>query len=88
MSSSYILKITTGNCTISGDYYILNEPMIINFTNSTCFIEGTQISLENGLTKNVEDITYDDELLVWNFDEGKFDIAKPVDTKTETSVKI
>ena len=75
-SSSY--HNITGSYTISGDYYILNEPMIINFYTSTCFIEGTQISLENGLTKNVEDITYDDELLVWNFDEGKFDTAKPI----------
>jgi hypothetical protein len=68
----------TGSYTISGDYYILNEPMIINFYTSSCFIEGTQISLANGLTKNAEDITYDDELLVWNFDEGKFDTAKPI----------
>lgn len=68
----------TGSYTISGGYHILNEPMIINFYTSTCFIEGTQISLGNGLTKNVEDITYDDELLVWNFDEGKFDTAKPL----------
>ena len=70
----------TGSYTISGGYYILNEPMIINFCTSTCFIEGTQISLGNGLTKNVEDITYDDELLVWNFDEGKFDTVKPIVT--------
>ncbi len=42
-----------------------------------CLIEGTQITLADGSTKAVEDITYDDELLVWNFYEGKFDIAKP-----------
>lgn len=60
----------------------LNGPITINITDYTyyeaCFIEGTQISLANGLTKNAEDITYDDELLVWNFDEGKFDTAKPI----------
>ena len=42
-----------------------------------CLIEGTQITLADGSTKAIEDITYDDELLVWNFYEGKFDIAKP-----------
>ncbi|MEG1752085.1 MAG: leucine-rich repeat protein, partial [Clostridia bacterium] len=29
-------------------------------------------------TKKIEDITYDDLLLVWNFDKGKFDQAKPL----------
>lgn len=43
----------------------------------TCLIEGTQITLADGSTKAIEDITYDDELLVWNFYEGKFDKAKP-----------
>ena len=42
-----------------------------------CMIEGTQITLANGSTKAIEDITYEDELLVWNFYEGKFDKAKP-----------
>ncbi len=43
-----------------------------------CLIQGTQISLANGKTKSIENITYEDDLLVWNFDEGKFDTAKPV----------
>lgn len=43
----------------------------------SCLIEGTQITLADGTTKAIEDITYDDELLVWNFYEGKFDKAKP-----------
>lgn len=42
-----------------------------------CLIEGTQITLADGTTKAIEDITYDDELLVWNFYDGKFDKAKP-----------
>lgn len=43
----------------------------------SCFIEGTQITLADGSTKACEDITYDDELLVWDFYEGKFASAKP-----------
>ena len=45
--------------------------------NFICLIEGTQITLADGSTKAIEDITYDDELLVWNFYDGKFDKAKP-----------
>ena len=32
-----------------------------------CFVEGTLVTLADGTTKPIEDITYDDELLVWNF---------------------
>ena len=48
-----------------------------------CFIEGTQITLADRTTKAIEDITYDDELLVWNFYDGKFDTAKPTWIKVE-----
>lgn len=43
-----------------------------------CLAEGTHISLYNGDRKNIENITYDDELLVWDFDNGKFTFAKPL----------
>lgn len=43
----------------------------------TCLIAGTLITLSNGTTKKVEDITYDDELLVWDFFNGCFTSAKP-----------
>lgn len=42
-----------------------------------CFVEGTQITLANGNTKSVEDISYDDELLVWDFYNGTYATAKP-----------
>lgn len=42
-----------------------------------CLVEGTPVTLANRTTKPVEDITYDDDLLVWNFYEGKLDSAKP-----------
>lgn len=44
----------------------------------SCIIEGTLITLADHTKKPIEDITYDDDLLVWNFYEGKFDSAKPV----------
>ena len=41
-----------------------------------CLLEGTKILLADGTEKNIEDVTYDDVLKVWNFDEGKLDDAK------------
>jgi hypothetical protein len=49
----------------------------VSFT-MPCFIKGTKITLSSGLRKNIEDISYDDSLLVWNFDEGRFDSANPI----------
>lgn len=43
-----------------------------------CLVQGTKITLPDGSKKNIEDVTYEDELLVWNFDEGRLDQAKPV----------
>lgn len=55
-------------------------------TGSPCFLKGTIITLSDYSTKLVQDITYNDELLVWNFDEGKYDSAKPLwIKKTQTS---
>lgn len=48
-----------------------------------CYIKDTAISLSNGSVKKVQDINYNDVLLVWNFDEGKFDRAKPLWIKKE-----
>ena len=47
-----------------------------------CFTENTLISTKNG-AKKVHDITYNDDILVWNFDEGKLDYAKPIFIKQE-----
>ena len=45
---------------------------------TTCFTKGTKIRLANNKTKNVEDITYDDLLLVYNFETGKIDYQYPL----------
>ena len=51
-----------------------------------CLAEGTLITLADGTTKKIEDIEYSDLLLVWNFDEGRFDEAKSLwIKKTETA---
>ena len=43
-----------------------------------CFVEGTKITLSDGSTKLVQDIQYDDELLVWDFDNACLTSAKPL----------
>ena len=53
-----------------------------NLSFTMCFTENTLISTKNG-NKPVQDITYDDDILVWNFDEGKLDYAKPIFIKQE-----
>lgn len=50
----------------------------LSAVNVICLAEGMLITLANGLTKKIEDIEYSDILCVWNFDEGKFDVANPL----------
>ena len=57
--------------------YKLNGDCVISNWQFSCLIKGTLITLADGSKKPVEDITYDDELLVWNFYKGCFDKAKP-----------
>ena len=85
---SYDTTVNGINPNISQNYYIkayaINSYGIgygneISFnTYYLCLIEGTLVTLYNGGKKKIEDVTYDDELLVWNFDEAKFDSAKPI----------
>ncbi len=44
----------------------------------TCIARGTLISLADGSNKKIEDLSFDDDLLVWDFDNGRMSSAKPV----------
>lgn len=55
----------------------LNVPFV-NCGAYKCIVSGTGITLADGSMKKIQDITFDDDLLVWNFYEGKFDSAKPL----------
>ena len=48
------------------------------YTFMPCYLRGTLITLADGSTKVVEEISYEDELLVWDFDNGCFASAKPL----------
>ena len=43
-----------------------------------CLAEGTKIRMSNNTLKNIEDVNYEDKLLVWNFYEGRFDESSPL----------
>ena len=43
-----------------------------------CLLAGTLISLADGTQKKIEDIAFDDELLVWDFDNGCLTTSKPL----------
>lgn len=74
----YVVLISDLGHKFIDNFYLLNNP--------SCFIKGTKISLANGETISVEDVDYNDDILVWNFDEGKYDSAKPLwIKKTETT---
>lgn len=41
-----------------------------------CYLKGTTITLSNGVHKSVENLSYNDDILVWDFDAGCFSSAK------------
>ena len=65
------VEVTFEDGTIDTDEFYVNLAR-------PCFVEGTEITLADMSRKNIENITYDDELLVWDFDNGCFAKAKPL----------
>lgn len=51
--------------------FTLTEDMTITIHSEPCFVEGTLITMANGTQKKVEDINYGDEVLCYDFNEGK-----------------
>lgn len=50
-----------------------------------CLAAGTMISLSDGTYKPIEEISYADDLLVWDFDHGLYASAKPLWIKQESA---
>ena len=51
---------------------------VLGFPISFCVLAGTLITLANGTKKKVEELNYEDDLLVWDFDNGCMASAKPL----------
>ena len=68
----------SGGVAKTGSYFtVTGDGSITGIYAYGCFVEGTEITLADGSTKKIEDITFDDDLLVYDFYEGKFSTAKP-----------
>lgn len=88
-----IMTTTVNNESFNGDVFVngarvtataigpkvwrLSGDTVVKIVEYWCLAAGTRITLADGSWKNIEDIGYDDQLLVWNFDEGRPDSAKP-----------
>ena len=45
--------------------------------NGMCLLKGTMINLSNGKSKPIEEIDYTDEVICWDFDNGKYEKTRP-----------
>lgn len=59
-----VLRVLTGNAVVK--VYV------------PCLVRGALVSLADGTEKPIEDVTYDDDLLVWDFGRGVTSSAKPL----------
>ena len=64
-------KVTFEDGTTDIDYFIF-------FPSFLCLVESTEITLADKTTKKIEDIIYEDDLLVWDFDRGCLATARPL----------
>lgn len=72
------MRFNDCNMTQKGVWVVIVDNDLTLYEVAPCFVRGTQISLSNHAFKNVEDIKYDDELLVWDFDNGCYASSKPI----------
>ena len=63
----------------SGKVITNTTQVTINFTKPSggCFAEGTLITLADGTQKPIEEITFEDQLLAWDFNTGKYVATVP-----------
>ena len=74
-AASYIVYF---NGVVKNNQFVtLDSDTTVDLYAQVCIAGGTLVPLANGTTKAIEDITYNDDLLVWDFDEGKLSSAKP-----------
>ena len=73
--TDYTYSSSSGTITINK---ITGDVTITASASSICLVKGTKVSLANGKTKNIEDITYNDLLLVWNYETGSYTYEYPI----------
>ena len=63
------------NGTVTIDHVTGNVTISIS---GSCLVEGTKILLYNGKYKNIENVTYNDLLAVWDYDRGTLTAEYPI----------
>lgn len=58
-------------------YYYVGYTLEAFTKQTTCVTPDTLVALADGSKKEIQDVTYEDELLVWNFESGEYDVAPP-----------
>ena len=79
------IYLSTGSTLTNDSIITLNLPIQLSGFDSItlsnyvpCIAAGSLITLFNGSTKHIEDVSYDDDLAVWDFDNGILASAKPL----------
>ncbi len=80
-SSQYEYSNTTGVYTIKD----VTGDLVIS-ANTTCLVEGTRIRITDGTTKKIEDIKYDDLLMVFDHENGGVTYEYPIWIEKATRV--
>jgi hypothetical protein len=73
------------------DTYIISGSTAFNSVvshNAPCFVAGTQILLENGLTKNIEDVVVGDYVASFDLKNNEAKVSKVLNTFSKTIDKI
>lgn len=92
------LETTASFDGIDGHLYFGDDPNCTEYTISQnvtiyiniiewCIAKDTPITLSDRTTKMIQDITYDDKLLVWDFDNAQYSSAKPLWIKEAQKTK-
>ena len=70
---------TTTTSQDAGTYYFkmpAGDVSISSSSSKSCITPDTLVTLKDGSQKRAEELTMDDEVLIWNFETGKYDSAK------------
>ncbi len=76
----------TSNSGALNIYHVTGD-INISASGKSCLAKGTKITLADGTYKNVEDIGYDDLLMVWNYDTGNITYEYPLWIENEHETK-
>lgn len=82
VSDNHYVKVN-GRRLATGERHDIQDGDDIYIFANSCLLRGTLVTLADGTQKPIEDVTYDDELLTWDFDRGMLSSAKPCWIKRE-----